>query len=153
MLLGFFYFLAFLVFSEWSFLNVISLYGKTQTSDCHTDWCSFHWLIITFGKAPLHYLSSHIFLSVCCIFSSFVRKLSFVRFCYEWCSRFNFECKTKTHKSQKRIELRFPSLCSEEQEVEEKPPGSQEKANCPDDKVRIWTFFECILFWIRLKHH
>ena len=36
---------------------------------------------------------------------------------------------------QERIELRFPSLCSEEQEVEEKPPGSQEKANCPDDKV------------------
>ena len=94
-----------------------------------------------------------LFLSVCCIFSSFVRKLSFVRFCYESCSRFNFECKTKTHKSQERIELRFPSLCSEEQEVEEKPPGSQEKANCPDDKVRIWTFFACILFWIRLKHH
>ena len=46
-----------------------------------------------------------LFLSVCCIFSSFVRKLSFVRFCYESCLRFNFECKTKTHKSQERIEL------------------------------------------------
>ena len=43
-----------------------------------------------------------------------------------------FECNKI---DQERIELRFPSLCSEEQEVEEKPPGSQEKANCPDDKV------------------
>jgi len=86
-----------------------------------------------------------LFLSVCCIFSSFVRKLSFVRFCYESCLRFNFECKTKTHKSQERIELRFPSLCSEEQEVEEKPPGSQEKANCPDDKVNIADKFRAKL--------
>ena len=46
-----------------------------------------------------------------------------------------FECNKISKIGKERIELRFPSLYSEEQEVEEKPPGSQEKANCPDDKV------------------
>ena len=46
-----------------------------------------------------------------------------------------FECNKISQIGQERVKLRFPYLCSEEQEVEEKPPGSQEKANCPDDKV------------------
>merc|ERR1712013_575745 len=36
-------------------------------------------------------------------------------------------------------------VISEEQEVEEKPLGSQEKANCPDDKVNIADKFRAKL--------